>query len=133
MLFFRFSQSYDLTKSGGGIFYNLSIYFFKNNLLLFSVSLISFVILLIIFNYNRKNLILFLCIILSNPQLTIWQTNHSPTMFLIMLLFKINFLNKNLSIKSILSLYLYYLLFVTTYFCKNFIDMKFIKYNSNSK
>ena len=79
-----------------------------------SVSLISFVILLIIFNYNRKNLILFLCIILSNPQLTIWQANHSPTMFfLIMLLFKINFLNKNLSIKSILSLYLYYLLFVT--------------------
>ena len=93
--FFDFSQSYDLTKSGGGIFYNLSIYFFKNNLLLFSVSLISFVILLIIFNYNRKNLILFLCIILSNPQLTIWQANHSPTMFfLIMLLFKINFLNK---------------------------------------
>ena len=25
---FDFSQSYDLTKSGGGIFYNLSIYFF---------------------------------------------------------------------------------------------------------
>ena len=24
-----FSQSYDLTKSGGGIFYNLSIYFLK--------------------------------------------------------------------------------------------------------
>ena len=118
--YFDFSDAYQLTNSGGGVFYNLSHFFFKNNYLLFFVTIISFYLLSRIFYLDVKNFIIFLCIILSNPQVTIWQANHSPTIFvLILLLFNINFVNHNLNKKNIIFIYAYLILFIFANFAKN--------------
>ena len=111
--YFDFTETYNLTNSGGGIFYNLSNYFFGNNYFLFFVSFISFILLSNLFYKNFENILLFICLLLSNPQLTIWQANHSPTIFvLILLLFNINFLKSSFNIKNIIIIYLYFILYI---------------------
>ena len=84
--FFDFEKAYNLTNSGGGFFYNLSQFIFKNNLLLYFISFIAFIILINFFNYDKKNLIIFLLLFLSNPLVTIWQANFSTIVFLIFLI-----------------------------------------------
>ena len=118
--FFDFSDTYILTNSGGGVFYNISNYLFNNNYLLFFVSFISFILITIIFNNNFRNILIFICIVLSNPQLTIWQANHSPTIFVLLLvLFNINFLIKKFKLENILQIYLYFILYILLTFIKN--------------
>ncbi len=108
--FFNFSDVYDLTNSGGGFFYNLSKVIFDNNLLLFVVSFFGGLYLTQTFILNKENLILFLVVILSNPQLTIWQANFSPTLFImIYLLFDLSLTTKKLDIKFITIQYIYFL------------------------
>tara|TARA_B100001057_G_scaffold496285_1_gene597351 strand:- start:1538 stop:2809 length:1272 start_codon:yes stop_codon:yes gene_type:complete len=108
--FFKFSDVYDLTNSGGGFFFNISKTVFDNNLLLFIVSFFAGLYLIQTFILNKENLILFLVLILSNPQLTIWQANFSPTLFImIYLLFDLNFITKKLDIKFIKFQYFYFL------------------------
>ncbi len=110
--FFDFSNSYNLTNSGGGFFYNLSELIFDNNILLYLISFLSFLLLINIFSFDHKNLILFICLILSNPQITIWQANFSPTIFiLILLVFNLNLNRSNFLIKQVLVVYLYFLLY----------------------
>ena len=61
----------------------------------------------------------FICILLSNPQVTIWQANHSPTIFiLIFLMFNINFLKNNFDFKNITYVYSYFVLYLSAYFAK---------------
>lgn len=111
--YFDFSETFNLTNSGGGFFFNLSNYFFENNYLLFFVSFISFILLSKIFYKNYDNILIFVCILLSNPQLTIWQANHSPTIFiLLILLFNISFLKYNFNIRNIILVYLYFILYI---------------------
>ena len=110
---FDFSEAYEITNSGGGIFYNISIFLFNNNYLLFFISFISFIFIIETFIADKKNLILFLCLILSNPQTTIWQSNHSPTIFfLILLLFKTNFIKINFRHKNILLMFSYFIMYI---------------------
>ena len=98
--YFDFNEAYNLTKSGGGIFYYLSNFIFKNNYFLYLISLVSLLLLSKIFYRNFENTMVFICILLSNPQVTIWQANHSPTIFiLIFLMFNINFLKIILILK----------------------------------
>ena len=117
---FDFSYSYSLTNSGGGIFYNISNFLFDNNYLLFLISFLAACLLFKIFKDDKKNLVLFLCLILSNPQITLWQANHSPTIFLlILLLFNIKFLNKKLDLKNLLIIFLYFMSFILANLIKN--------------
>jgi hypothetical protein len=111
--FFDFSTSYEYTNSGGGFFYNLSNLIFQNNILLFIISFFTYLYLLKIFSFNISNLILFICLILSHPQLTMWQANFSPTiLFLLLLLFK-NVINKNnLNLKTLIISYLYFSIYL---------------------
>ena len=111
--FFDFSLSYEYTNSGGGFFYNLSNLIFQNNILLFIISFFTYLYLLKIFSFNISNLILFICLILSHPQLTMWQANFSPTiLFLLLLLFK-NVINKNnLNLKTLIISYLYFSIYL---------------------
>ena len=118
--FFDFSETYNLTNSGGGIFYNISKFFFDNNYFLYFSCLVSFYLITKIIFYEPKNIILFFCLILSNPQLTIWQSNHSPTiLFLILLIFKINFIYSKFSIKNCLFIYSYFIVYALSYVLKN--------------
>ena len=110
--FFDFTYSYNLTNSGGGFFYNLSKLIFQNDVLLFLISFFSFLLLINIFLFDYKNLILFVCLILSNPQITIWQANFSPTIFiLIMLVFNLCLNKSNFFFKHVFVIYSYFLLY----------------------
>ena len=109
---FDFSYAFNLTNSGGGIFYQLSNIIFGNNTLLFFISLISSILIAQLFRYNYKNLIIFLCLILSNPQVTMWQSNFSPTIFFLILLLIDDDLKKiKFYYKQVFVIYLYFLLY----------------------
>ena len=111
--FFDFSLSYEYTNSGGGFFYNLSNLLFKNNILLFILSYFTYLYLLEIFTLNSSNFILFLCLIFSHPQLTLWQANFSPTiLFLLVLLFKGVINQSNLNFKTLNISYLYFSIYL---------------------
>ena len=110
---FDFSSSYEITNSGGGFFYNLSNLLFQNNILLFILSFFTYLYLLEIFRLNALNLILFLCLILSHPQMTIWQANFSPTIFFLLLLLFKDVINKNnLNLKTLIISYSYFFIYL---------------------
>ncbi len=107
--------------TGGGFFFQLSLILFDNNLIFYFFSFIS---LLIIANFvisNFNNLILYLLLIMSNIQNTIYHKYYDP---LIMILFFLLFVhalpgkfltNKN----NLLFLYLFYLSFISLRIVKN--------------
>ena len=111
--FFDFSDTYNLTNSGGGFIYNLSQIIFKNNLILFVICFFTYIYLVQIFKANKNNILLFIILILSNPQNTIWQANFSPTIyFLILLLFNLEFKKDAIKIKTIYLNYIYFSLYL---------------------
>jgi len=111
--FFDFSISYQLTNSGGGFFYNLSNILFKNDYLLFFICFFTYLYLFDFIYSVKKNLIIFICLILSNPQVTIWQANFSPTIFfLIFLLFNGLINEKKLNLKTLIICYVYFSLYL---------------------
>ena len=84
-LFFNFPSS-----AGGGIFYHLSNKILNNSHILYLIFILS----LIIFDLNgfftKKNIVLFFCLIIFNPQLTIYHKYFDPLIyFLILFLFEI--------------------------------------------
>ena len=113
--FFDFSYSYSLTNSGGGFFYNLSRILIANNILLFFLTFLAFFFLVQLFIISKDNLLLFVVLILSNPQITIWQANLSPTIyFLILLLFNFNLKNGLIKTKTIYFNYIYFLFYLVS-------------------
>lgn len=111
--FFDFNETFKLTNSGGGIFYNLSNYLFNNDYLLYLICFLSCFLFSNIFNKNLNNILIFICILLSNPQLTIWHANHSPTiLILLLLLFNIDFLKDKFNLKDIFQIFLYFVLYI---------------------
>ena len=111
--FFDFSTSYEYTNSGGGFFYNLSNLLFQNNIILFIISYFTYLYLLKNFRFSTSNSMLFLCLILSHPQLTLWQANFSPTiLFLVLLLFKDVINKNNLNLKTLIISYLYFSIYL---------------------
>jgi hypothetical protein len=111
--FFDFSFSYKLTNSGGGFFYNISNILFQTNYLLFFLCFFTYLYLFDIFYLKLSNLILFSCLILSNPQVTIWQANFSPTIFiLIILLFDGIIDKKDLNPKTLIVCYSYFFIYL---------------------
>ena len=120
--FFDFSNAYKLTNSGGGVIYNLSNYIFNNNYLLFIICFFTYLYLIQAFKFDRKNLILFTILILSNPQITIWQANFSPTIFfLIFLLFNSNFKKEFFKLRTIYICYIYFFLYLVVSISKKMI------------
>ena len=111
--FFDFSDTYNLTNSGGGFIYNLSQIIFKNNLILFVICFFTYIYLVQIFKANKNNILLFIILILSNPQNTIWQANFSPTIyFLILLLFNLELKKDAIKIRTIYLNYIYFSLYL---------------------
>jgi len=110
---FDFEAAYKLTNSGGGFFYNFSQLVIKNNIILYLASLLGFLIIISSFYKNFSNVILFLTIIFSNPQLTLWQANYSPFIFIIIFLL-LDLKNKNniISNYSVISLFIYFSIYL---------------------
>ena len=111
--FFDFTDTYKLTNSGGGFIYNFSQMILANNFILFAVCFFTCIYLFKIFEFDKNNLLLFLVLVLSNPQNTIWQANFSPTMFfLILLIFNLNFKDEVFNLKTIYINYFYFTLYL---------------------
>ena len=111
--FFDFSDTYKLTNSGGGFIYNFSQMILGNNFILFALCLFTFIYLIQIFEFDKNNLLLFIVLVLSNPQNTIWQANFSPTIFLlILLLFNLNLKDDVFNLKTIYINYFYFTLYL---------------------
>lgn len=121
ILAINFDYQYDL--SGGGIFFKISYFFFKNNYLLLIISLISIILIFPLFKENKLNLLLFLLIIINNPQYTMYHKYFDP--FLIITFFSIFLFKKNLklvlSFKNIFFIYSFFLTFLILSIYKQFI------------
>jgi len=112
--FFDFNSTFNLTKSGGGFFYNISKKLFNNNYLLFFIFFVSLIFLNFIICLNKSNFIILISLILSHPQNTIWQSNFSPTIIFLILFF-FNYKDiKILNPRTIKLNFIYYFLYLTS-------------------
>jgi hypothetical protein len=116
LLFFN----YQINFTGGGIIFKLS-YILFDNLYLFSIfSVISLIIIVTFFKLNTNNILLFIVLIISNPQLTIYHKYYDPLLLLLFLLsfdFKFN-LTEYLNKKLLIYIYLFYTLFLGANFLR---------------
>jgi len=110
--FYYFDYRYEYT--GGGIFFKISYFFFKNNYLFYLLCFISIFILLKIFQINYENIFLFFLILINNPQVTVYHKYYDP--FLMVVFFSllslktdINRLKTNL---NVIIIYLFFFIFL---------------------
>ncbi len=110
ILFFDYNYEY----TGGGIFFKISYFLFKNNFLFYIIALISLIFIFDKIYLNFKNSLLILLILLSNPQITVYHKYYDP--FLIILfftLFNIKIDTKRLeNYKTQILIFMYFFLFL---------------------
>ncbi len=107
-----FNYNYNFT--GGGIFFKISYYLFNNNLLFFIICFFSLITIINLFQKNYNNLILFLLLLASNPQYTIYHKYYDPfllILFTTLFNFKINE-NRLFRDKTLLIFYTHIVLFL---------------------
>ena len=110
-----FFFDYQLNYTGGGIFFQISNIFFKNNILFYFISFLSLILLFSFSRNNFDNFLVFLILIISNIQNTIYHKYYDP---LIMILFfsiitipeSLKFFDKRKNILFIYSFYIFYIL-----------------------
>jgi hypothetical protein len=110
--FYYFDYRYEYT--GGGIFFKISYFFFKNNYLFYLLCFISIFILLKIFSINYENIFLFFLILLNNPQVTVYHKYYDPflmIMFFSLLSLKININRLKTHVNEII-IYLFFFIFL---------------------
>tara|TARA_B100000886_G_scaffold262661_1_gene187343 strand:- start:45 stop:659 length:615 start_codon:yes stop_codon:yes gene_type:complete len=107
--------------TGGGFFFQISNYLIANNSIFYLFSFISLLVLGYFTRNNLNNLIIFILLILSNIQNTIYHKYYDP---LIMIIFftifnsslSYKFMNKKL---NLLYLYFFYSIFIVMRIFKN--------------
>ena len=82
--------SYDKSFYGGGIFFHISRELFDNNILLYLVSFFALLLILNISSWNKYNSLIFIILILNNPQLSIFHKYYDP-LILILIIFLIEY------------------------------------------
>ena len=82
-----FYFDYNTDHTGGGIFLKISQIFFENNFFFFFTSLISLFILWPYLANHKLNLLIFVLILINNPQYTIYHKYFDP--FLLIIFFTI--------------------------------------------
>ena len=109
-----FNFDYDYSFSGGGIFFKLSNYFFKNNYLFYFISFFSILVICSLLSKNYTNILLFILIVLNNPQYTIYHKYFDPFLLIAFLtIFSLNLdLKKVYHKKNYLLIFGYFLVFL---------------------
>jgi hypothetical protein len=116
-----FFFDYSINFTGGGVFFQLSNFFFENNYFFY---LVSFISLMLIANFSKNsfsNFLIFILIIISNIQNTIYHKYYDP---LIMILFFI-LINNSLSYdffkyrNKVFYVYIFYLIYILMRIVKN--------------
>ena len=113
---------YKMDYTGGGVFFHLSNYFFDNNYFFYLISFVSLSFIFYICKLDIRNLYIFLILIFSNIQNTIYHKYYEP--LLVIIFFTIlknvdaeNFLKDK---KNIYNLYALSLIFIAMKICKNY-------------
>lgn len=105
---------YKFEYTGGGIFFKTSYLLFKNNYLFYIISFISLLFLFTIFSNKFDNYLIFIILILSNPQISVYHKYYDP--FLIIILFSILKIDLNTfqfkKIGNNIFIYLYFICFL---------------------
>jgi hypothetical protein len=114
--------NYDLSYTGGGVFYQISEIIFQGKYFFYVICFFSVAITIYVANLNKTNLILVTISILSNIQNTIYHKYYEPFfLILVILLFKnLNFKNFFQSKKSLIYLYGYSFLYILLRLIKNY-------------
>ena len=107
--------------TGGGFFFQISNYLIKNNSIFYFFSFISLLVLGYFTRNNLNNLIIFLLLILSNIQNTIYHKYYDPLIMIIFFTifnssFSYKFLNRKI---NLLYLYFFYSIFIIMRIFKN--------------
>ena len=113
---------YKMDYTGGGVFFHLSNYFFDNNYFFYLISFVSLSFIFYICKLDIRNLYIFLILIFSNIQNTIYHKYYEP--LLVIIFFTIlknvdaeNFLKDK---KNIYNLYALSLIFIVMKIYKNY-------------
>ena len=109
-----FNFDYNYLYSGGGIFFKISNFFFNNNYLFYFISFFSILITYPFISKNYFNILLFIIIILNNPQYTIYHKYFDPFLLITFLtIFASNIdLKKIFQSKNYLFIFTYFLVFL---------------------
>lgn len=117
--FFDYNYSY----TGGGIFFKISNFILDNNNLFYPIAFVSMVLIINLIIEKLDNLIIFILLILSNPQITIYHKYYDP--LLVCLFFSIFSFKINLNIQSLnlrlVFIYFYFLIFLFMGILKRYI------------
>ena len=99
---------------GGGVFYHISSTLLSNNYLLFSVFFLSIFLFKSVKLINLDNIIIFVCLILYNLQISIYHKYFDPLiLFVYLFLLSFNKDNMKIKIKDLIKKYYYlYLIFL---------------------
>ena len=110
--------NYNLFFTGGGIIFKISNILFKNNYALYVFSFFALILLITKSTINLKNLVIFLLLILQNPQLEIYHKYYDPILFILCFtLLDINF-KKELLNKKIYIFYIFNIFFLLLSFLR---------------
>ena len=114
--------NYEINFTGGGIFFQLSNFFFNNNYLFYFISFISLILIANFLKNNINNFLIFFLLIISNIQNTIYHKYYDP--FIMILFFTL--INNSLSYKffdnrsKVFYIYYFYLIYILIRIIKNY-------------
>ena len=119
VIFFNYSTNY----TGGGVFFQISNIIFDNNIFFYLVSFFSILILTNLSSEDLSNFLIFLTLIISNIQNTIYHKYYDP---LVLILF-FTLLNTSLNLKffknkfNIIYVFVFYVIFILMRVVKNYL------------
>ena len=117
-IFFNYSGEY----SGGGIFFKISYYLFKNNILFYILSFCSLIIIISLCKENFDNFLIILLLILSNVQFSIYHKYYDPLLFILLFsILDIKLNNFKLENIKITYFYIFSVIFLVLNFIKQII------------
>ena len=98
-----------------------------HNYLFYLISITSLIVIGVTFKFNSNNILLFLILILSNPQLTIYHKYYDPLLIVLyFLLFEFKFdIRKVINNKYIYNIYFFYIIFLAINLSRNFYKLNF--------
>lgn len=122
-IFLIYFFNYQISFTGGGLFFYLSNYIFENNYFFYIISFISLSFVLYLSKLDVKNFYFFLILILTNIQNTIYHKYYEP---LLLIIFFTLLKNAHAELivndkKSIYSFYSVSILFIVMRIYKNYI------------
>jgi len=106
-----FDYKYDY--SGGGIFFKISNFIFNNNIFFYIIGIISIIVFFPFLLKNKENFIIFILILINNPQYTIYHKYFDPFLLILFFsLFNFQISLKYTSFKNFYFIYSYFLFFL---------------------